>query len=122
MAKIEHPVTSLSILLPPEAMPDTITNGTATREYVKCVRGQKHHVANAGISIITKSEDECGNSDLDIDEYLRIQQARIDNDLAMQHAEIIIDELATIQQMCDAIGENNGMEIMESTIRQVIMQ
>ena len=43
-------------------------------------------------------------SEIDVDEYLRIQQARIDNDLAMQVAESCLDEYDDIVGVLDAVG------------------
>lgn len=45
--------------------------------------------------------------DVDIDEYLRIQQARIDNDLAMQSARIYQEEYENLAALLDAVGLHN---------------
>ncbi|MBD5356796.1 MAG: hypothetical protein HDR88_07310 [Bacteroides sp.] len=71
-------------------------------------------------SEISKSESVLKTDDIDIDEYLRIQQARIDNEIALQTAEIYKDGLNNIIPLLDAIGEED--RDMDNAIRKVIMQ
>ncbi len=59
--------------------------------------------------------------DIDIDEYLRIQQASIDNDLAMLTAGMIADEYEALARIYDMISES-GNNPIESAIRKVTMQ
>ncbi len=61
---------------------------------------------------------EC--TDIDIDEYLRIQQARTDNELAVLTADAMSDELAVLHRMCDIAGLDD--QAVESAIRCVTMQ
>lgn len=58
--------------------------------------------------------------DIDIDEYLRIQQARVDNDLAMQTADIYEAELNRLMPLLDGLGVYS--EDIDNNIRNVIMQ
>ena len=71
-------------------------------------------------TLLASAEDADQAVDLDIDEYLRVQQARIDNDLAMQNAEILIDEYAALRLMYDGLGEND--EYIENTIQSLTIQ
>ncbi|MCM1356382.1 MAG: hypothetical protein NC212_08265 [Staphylococcus sp.] len=79
----------------------------------------KRHIAKATVvkveQTVPPSEDE-----FDVDEYLRVQQAKIDNELAMQAAAAMIDELTALQQIYDLIGEDD--ELLEKTIRKVTME
>lgn len=69
---------------------------------------------------VDKPAETTPTDDIDIDEYLRIQQARIDNDLAMQSAVVYEEEFNDIMTLLDAIGVHN--EEMNNTIRKVTMQ
>lgn len=57
---------------------------------------------------------------IDIDEYIRIQQARIDNDLAMQIAEYYTDEYSILMPIFDAVG--TYYPEIDQAIRKVTMQ
>lgn len=70
---------------------------------------------------IKKEPMELPEDDIDIDTYLRIQQARIDNDLAMMTAESYLYEYNEFLQELDDIGAYDTAEL-ENTIRQVTMQ
>lgn len=59
-------------------------------------------------------------TDIDIDEYLRIQQARIDNDLAMQVAESYIEEYDDFVLILDAAGVYDPE--LDNMIRKVAME
>lgn len=56
----------------------------------------------------------------DVDEYLRIQQARIDNDLAMQVAESYIEGYDDLVVILDAAGAYNPE--LDNVIRKVTME
>jgi len=58
--------------------------------------------------------------DIDIEEYLRIQQARIDNDLAMQVAESYIEEYDDLVAILDATGAD--YPALDNVIRNVTME
>lgn len=58
--------------------------------------------------------------DIDVDEYLRLQQARIDNDLALLQARIYIEELEALESPMTPNG--GGEEFMPLEVRYVIMQ
>lgn len=77
------------------------------------------HLAKANIR---KSQNDATQveSDIDVDEYLRIQQARIDNDLAMQIAESYIEEYDDIVAILDAAGAYNPE--LDNVIRKVTME
>lgn len=63
------------------------------------------------------SQDE---SDTDVDEFLRIQEACIDNDLAMQVAESYAEEYDDLATLLDAVGTHNPeLDIM---IKKVTME
>ncbi len=67
-----------------------------------------------------KSTKAMSTDDIDIDCYLRVQQARIDNDLAMQSAVVYEEEFSDIMILLDAIGAHN--DEMNNTIRKITMQ
>lgn len=58
--------------------------------------------------------------DIDIDEYLRVQQARIDNDLALQVAESYIEEYNDLAVIFDATGTTNPA--LDKMIRKATME
>lgn len=66
-------------------------------------------------SVETQEDDE-----IDIDEYLRIQQARIDNEIAMQNAEIYSVEYNNYLRMLNP--QDACEEDMESAIGYLTMQ
>lgn len=68
----------------------------------------------------TKQKREQKETSIDIDEYLRIQQARIDNDIAMQVAEIYMEEYNRILSILDATGTNSPY--LDNVIRKTTMQ
>lgn len=59
-------------------------------------------------------------TDIDVDEYLRIQQARIDNDLAVQVAESYIEEYDDYVLILDAAGAYDPE--LDNMIRKVAME
>lgn len=59
-------------------------------------------------------------SAIDIDEYLRIQQARIDNDLAIQAAESYMEEYDNLVPILDAAGVYDPE--FDNAIRKVTME
>ncbi len=77
----------------------------------------KRYIAKIKMDKPTKATS---TDDIDIDCYLRVQQARIDNDLAMQAAVVYEEEFNDIMILLDAIGGHN--EEMNNTIRKVTMQ
>ena len=63
---------------------------------------------------------EAEEADIDVDEYLRLQQARIDNDIAMIQAEILIDQIQALRETeLQADGE---VPLERNEERYVIMQ
>ena len=68
-----------------------------------------------------KKQMELQEEDMDVDEYLRLQQARIDNDLAMMAAESYIYEYNEFLQEIDDPNAYDTTEL-ENAIRQVTMQ
>lgn len=85
-----------------------------------------NHLAKAKITKPEKSSVKMGkgmkqmDKEIDVDEYLRIQQARIDNDLALQAAEDYIAEFEEIMPLLDAAGVYNPE--LENAIRKVTME
>ena len=71
--------------------------------------------------ISKKKQMELPEEDIDVDEYLRIQQARIDNDLAMMAAESYIYEYNEFFQEIDDPNAYDTTEL-ENAIRQVTIQ
>ena len=84
--------------------------------------GRKQQRAKVEIndSQFEDSEVDTYIDDIDIDEYLRIQQARIDNDLAMQTAEIYQEEYANLAVLLDAAGLDD--QELENIITRVTPQ
>ncbi len=78
----------------------------------------QHHDKNKTTK--QKQEPEGLITDIDIDEYLRIQQARIDNDLAVQVAEAYMEEYYHLLPILDASGTNNPY--IDNLIRKTTMQ
>jgi hypothetical protein len=84
------------------------------------------HLAKAKITKPEKSSVKMDkgmeqmDKEIDVDEYLRIQQARIDNDLALQAAEDYIAEFEEIMPLLDAAGVYNPE--LENAIRKVTME
>lgn len=81
--------------------------------------GSNRHLTEAETSHpgSTVSQDE---SDIDVDEFLRIQEACIDNDLAMQVAESYAEEYDDLATLLDAVGTHNPeLDIM---IKKVTME
>lgn len=71
---------------------------------------------------VKESESEMlfSEEDLDIEQYLRIEQASIDNDLAMQNAEIYREEYEAIREI---IGEDENLDgTLTTIISKVTMQ
>ena len=68
-----------------------------------------------------KKQMELPEEEIDVDEYLRLQQARIDNDLAMMAAESYIYEYNEFLQEIDDPNAYETTEL-ENAIRQVTMQ
>lgn len=67
-----------------------------------------------------KVVEEANGEPIDIDEYLRVQQARIDNDLALCAAEVYEDQYNQIRPMLDAFDDDYSD--LDNTIQSVIMQ
>lgn len=68
------------------------------------------HLAKAEAAATTATE-------LDVDEYLRIQQAQVENEIAMLNGEMVVDELATLRQMYELMGERD--ESFEKIINNI---
>ena len=63
---------------------------------------------------------EVEEAEIDVDEYLRLQQARIDNDIAMIQAELFIDQIQTLRETQLKGDGEDALEQREE--RYVIMQ
>lgn len=57
--------------------------------------------------------------EMDIDEYMRIQQARADNELATLRAEVVQEEY---ELMCELYGAGSDKEEMSVSLQKVIIQ
>lgn len=68
-----------------------------------------------------KKQMELPEEDMDVDEYLRLQQARIDNDLALMTAESYKYEYDEFLQNIEDIDSYDTTEL-ENAIRQVTIQ
>ncbi|MDE7153139.1 MAG: hypothetical protein K2O00_01690 [Muribaculaceae bacterium] len=68
------------------------------------------HIAKAEVPV-----DEA--MELDIDEYLRIQQAQVDNEIAMLNSSVIANELEPLRQMYELMGEDD--EVIEIVINNI---
>lgn len=60
------------------------------------------------------------NEQVDVDEYLRIQKARIENELAMQNARIFEENYSDIEPWLELLGVDNTT--LSSTLKNVTMQ
>lgn len=65
------------------------------------------------------AENAVEEEEIDVDEYLRLQQARIDNDMALIQAELYIAERQAIREAQFPDGEE---ELEQNEVRYVIMQ
>lgn len=79
----------------------------------------KGHIATAEIARPSRN-DAPAEPDIDIDEYLRAQQARIDNDLAMQAAEAYMEEYRQLIPLLDAAGVYSSE--LDNAIQKVTME
>lgn len=77
-------------------------------------------VKTEDLPINNPAETEEPTEEIDLDEYLRVQQARIDNDLALQNAEIYEDEFNNLIPLLDMAGAYN--ESVDNAIMRVILQ
>lgn len=68
----------------------------------------------------TEATPHQSETDIDVDEFIRIQQARIDNDLAMQVAESYMDEFDELLPILDAAGAYSPE--LDNAVRKVTME
>ncbi|MDE5585306.1 MAG: hypothetical protein K2I92_03070 [Muribaculaceae bacterium] len=104
-----------------ESRPDEIQKKEDSR-----LGSQRNNTASSGqhaskSSLNKTTQTELTEEDIDIDTYLRIQQARIDNDLAMMTAESYLYEYNEFLQNIEDIEAYDTTEL-ENAIRQVTMQ
>lgn len=78
---------------------------------------EKRHIAKSRTSSRKVSAD---TRPVDVEEYLRIQQARIDNDIAVQNAEALSEEYADLLAILEARG--NGDMADNNVIGKLTMQ
>lgn len=123
IANSNLPHESTITSLPDDEMTDKKITANAPQHSVHRMNSKKSSI----ISETQHRTDEVPDTttielqeEIDLDEYLIIQQAIIDNDIAMQNAEILLDEYAAIQQIFDSIGEDGSL--IETTIQKVTMQ
>lgn len=94
----------------PERKQTIVTNHTST---------DKRHLAKAKTSQSNRHVSQI-EPEVDVDEYLRIQQARVDNDLAMQAAESYMREYDDLVAFLDAVEAHNPE--LDNMIKQVTME
>ncbi len=114
--KMEQPAPVVSIASASADSCATSGSPLLPAEVVHPSRSSSHHRVKAK-SGVKKTEAEAEAEEIDIDEYLRIQQARIDNDIAMQNAKIYEDEFESMIQLM-YVGEAPD----KSVICRVTMQ
>lgn len=123
IAKIDSTPKANSTPVEHQNPQDHEEKGKAPEEEPKAIRSHtseaNNHIAKAEATKHTDSKAQA-ETDIDIDEYLRIQQARIDNDLAMQAAESYIEEYDDLVAMLDAAGAYNPA--LDNMIRTVTME
>lgn len=78
------------------------------------------HTAKANTSQSGSVSQVESEIEIDVDEFLRIQQARIDNDLAMQVAESHMEEYDDLVALLDAVGSHK--QELENMIKKVTME
>lgn len=120
VAKLDHQAQHGNILTitsstrPSESQENTIAETLICKNQASA---SNQHRAKAKT---TKQKKEPKETTIDIDEYLRIQQARIDNDIAMQAAEIYMEEYNRLLSILDATGTNSPY--LDNVIRKTTMQ
>lgn len=77
------------------------------------------HIAKAEVSMPATTPAQA-EPEIDVDEYLRIQQARIGNELALQIAESYMEEFERLVPILDAAGLYSSE--MDDEIRKVTME
>lgn len=77
------------------------------------------HIAKAEVSMPATTPTQA-EPEIDVDEYLRIQQARIDNELALQMAESYMEEYDDLVPILDAAGLYSSE--MDNEIRKITME
>lgn len=77
------------------------------------------HIAKAELSMPATTPAQA-EPEIDVDEYLRIQQARIDNELALQMAESYMEEYDRLVPILDAAGLYSSE--MDDEIRKITME
>ena len=121
MSMLEQQDMTDTIIMPYVEVPDTVA--VAEPPTAPSVE-RKEHVAEHEPLIakaeVATAEDIEQAADVDVDEFLRIQQARIDNDLAMQAVEVFEDEYIAMCQIYDIIGEDD--KVLDDTFRKITMQ
>lgn len=120
-ADIEQPAeTDNSIGTTPNQIEKTNSEETNPIQHkpVKNLPGIKQYLAQNHTPESQKAKTE--SEDIDIDEYLRIQQARVDNDIAMQTAIAYQEEFATLRPLLDELGINSSE--MDLALGSITMQ
>lgn len=99
---------------------DSTINSVVTPPPVVKVAGAKPRIAYRSKARRAAMTEIDLPDDAEIEEYLRIQKARIDNDIAMQTAEVITEEYAAMRQSGDFAGEPDA--VVEAVINKITMQ
>ncbi|MDE5877411.1 MAG: hypothetical protein K2H47_07970 [Muribaculaceae bacterium] len=129
IVKVEQPVAPKQSVTPEQVvtLKETTQELLAASETTtvasvkkKQLNKRKRKVSKAAEVEIVEPEKVIQSDEVDIDEFLRIQQARIDNDLALQTARVIEDEYYNVCLLCDEVGWND--ELMNNKIRKLTIQ
>lgn len=99
---------------------DSTVNSVVTPPPVVEVAGAKPRIAYRSMARKAAMTEIDLPDDAEIEEYLRIQKARIDNDIAMLTAEMITEEYAAMRQSGDFAGEPDAD--IEAVINKITMQ
>lgn len=110
-----HSLSTPTALAGPALMAQQNQPTTSPRHNPKRVRNAKARISPPRVAETSQAMNE-----IDVDEYLRIQQAIIDNELALQAAEMLTDELTAISLVSDSGSEPNPE--LDNAIKRVTMQ
>lgn len=112
IAKVEekHAVTPDRISIPVAANEPVVKVEDGNQR--KYVSAHKRHRAKAAVVAADTITAYDSDDDEYIEQYLRVQQARIDNELAMMTAQEIREKYATVIRMLDLVGVSDNPTII----------
>ena len=104
-----------------QANTDVINPELSEKDISTTVSPQSTQVAARKASHVKpKAKPDIIIDDAAVDEYIRIQQAIIDNEIALQYAEVIEEEYEALLPYLDAAGADDDK--MDKTIARITMQ